>query len=90
MYIKLARAGFISTSTKLNSEKIYLLPEIQFEYAVLDFKNLHICKKVEKLLNKSSFRFVVNSDINLVLEEINSYHKDSWLCNRYRDLILAL
>lgn len=88
-YIAQAKAGFIATSVYIK-DIFYLLPEIQFEYAVLDFKNLHICKKVEKLLNKSSFRFVVNSDINLVLEEINSYHKDSWLCNRYRDLILDL
>ena len=44
-YIKLARAGFISVS-HIEDNIQYLLPEMQFEYAVLDFENLHISKKV--------------------------------------------
>ena len=50
-YILLAYYGFITTSITFE-KKFYLLPEIQFEYALLDFENLHISKKVMKL-NKS-------------------------------------
>ena len=55
-YIYLAYLGFISTSITLQ-DKFYLLPEIQFEYAVLEFKDLHISKKVKKLLKEDNFHF---------------------------------
>jgi len=58
-YIRLALLGFISTSATLQN-KFYLLPEMQFEYAILDFKDLHISKKVNSLINKNQFEFCVN------------------------------
>lgn len=90
MYIKLARAGFISTSTKLNSEKIYLLPEIQFEYAVLFFEDLHISKKVQKLIKKDEFFFTKSFDIEVLINKIDKYHKDSWLCSEYKEMLLNI
>ena len=44
-YIAQAKAGFIAV-TDYYEEKELLLPEIQFSYALLDFKDLHISKKV--------------------------------------------
>lgn len=46
-YIELARAGFIST-TYDTEDGLILLPELQYNYAILDFKNLHISKKSKK------------------------------------------
>ena len=61
-YIILAKAGFISTSILIKN-KFYLLPEIQFEYAILDFKDLHITKKVQKLIKENNFEFKINQNI---------------------------
>jgi Leu/Phe-tRNA-protein transferase len=88
-YIYLAYLGFISTSTTIEN-KFYLLPEIQFEYAILDFKNLHISKKIKSLLKKEIFQFSINSNFNLVLENIEKYHKTNWLTNKYKELISSL
>lgn len=88
-YIKLASLGFITTSITLNN-KFYLLPEIQFDYAILDFENLHISKKVKTLLNKDTYEFHINKNINLLLEKIENYHKTNWLKDEYKELILSL
>lgn len=88
-YIELAFYGFISTSTVFEN-KLYLLPEMQFEYSILDFSNLHISKKVQKLLKRSEFEFCINKNIPLVLENIENFHKQNWLEKEYKDLILSL
>lgn len=88
-YIKLAFYGFITTSISFEN-KFYLLPEIQFEYAILDFRNLHISKKIKKLLNQNNFEFCINKDFNLVLENLEKYHKTNWLQDKYKELILSL
>ncbi|MGE4383892.1 MAG: hypothetical protein AB7D41_11895 [Arcobacter sp.] len=88
-YIKLAFYGFITTSISFEN-KFYLLPEIQFEYAILDFGNLHISKKIKKLLNQNNFEFSINKDFNLVLENLEKYHKTNWLQDKYKELILSL
>ncbi len=89
-YIKLAYSGFISTSL-LEENQLYLLPEIQYEYAILDFKDLHISKKVKKLLNKTNnYDFSINTNLDLVLEKIENYHKPSWLIREYKELIKDL
>lgn len=88
-YINQAFCGFISTSVTLK-RKFYLVPEMQFEYAILDFENLHISKKVQKLLNKNEYEFSVNKNLNLVLENIEKFHKNNWLNFEYKELILSL
>ncbi len=89
-YIKLAKLAFISTSLYAN-DTLYLLPEIQFEYAILDFKDLHISKKVKKLLKKDDCILYKNYDLKEVLDKIDFYHqKDNWLVGKYKDLILDL
>ncbi len=87
LYIALAKAGFISTS--LFEDNIqYLLPEIQFEYAVLEFKNLHISKKVSKLLKKSDdYIFSINNHFEEILYLLESYHTPSWVTKRYLELL---
>ena len=59
-YIAQAKAGFIAVTDYFEEEEL-LLPEIQFSYAVLDFQDLHISRKVKKLLktNKSRFKAVL-------------------------------
>ena len=88
-YIDLCYLGFISTSLQDN-ENLYLLPEIQFEYAVLYFKNLHISKKVKKLINKDNYNFKINSNIDELFNALDSYHNPNWLCGEYKELIKKL
>ena len=88
-YIYLAYLGFISTSITLQ-DKFYLLPEIQFEYAVLEFKDLHISKKVKKLLKEDDFHFSINTRFEEVLDKLKNHHKTNWLEKQYEELILDL
>lgn len=88
-YILLAKSGFICVSLLLEKQ-FYLLPEIQFEYAILDFKDLHISKKIKKLLSQNNFHFTINSNIFKVLEKLELYHKENWLCDKYKDLVIDL
>ena len=87
-YIYLARCGFISTS--IYEDELYLLPEIQFEYALLDFKDLHISKKVKKLLKKDNYEFTSNTRFEEVLEKLEDYHNPNWLRGKYKTLIIDL
>jgi len=89
-YISLAQAGFISVS-HTQGDTQYLLPEMQFEYAVLDFENLHVSKKVTKLLkDDSSYVFSVDEHFEKVLNAIEMYHDDSWIRGRYIELLREL
>ncbi|ADG92057.1 conserved hypothetical protein [Arcobacter nitrofigilis DSM 7299] len=90
LYIKLAKAGFISTTATLANNRSYLLPEIQFEYAILYFENLHISKKIKKLLKKDDYLFVKNRNLNEVIKQINEFHKDSWINEDYKDMLLDI
>ena len=88
-YIQQALCGFISTSINFQN-KFYLVPEIQFEYAILDFPNLHISKKVKKLLNKNDFEFCINTNLDEVVKNIQSHHKSNWLTNEYYEILKKL
>lgn len=88
-YIELAKKGFISTSYDTNGGLV-LLPELQYEYAILDFKDLHISKKVKNLLNKNAYIFSKNSNFLEVLNAISNSHKDNWLKDEYKELLLEL
>lgn len=89
-YIELAKAGFISTSMYDMNNNCILLPEIQFDYAVLHFDNLHISKKVSHLIKKNDYVFTVNQKLNDVLEAINDYHEISWISPEYKKMLLSL
>jgi len=88
-YIELAKAGFICT-TYDTKDGLILLPELQYDYAVLDFKNLHISKNVKKLIKENSYEFCINSRFNEVLEKFSTQHKYNWLKEEYVELLKNL
>ena len=81
-YIAQAKAGFIAV-TDLYEEKEFLLPEIQFSYALLDFQDLHISHKVKKLLKQRNLHIEVGEEIDEIAAKINAAHSHSWLSERY-------
>lgn len=89
-YQKLAYAGFITTSMPDRDNDLVLLPEIQFEYAVLDFENLHISKKVKKLLKTNHYELRYNTCFPTILDKIEAYHQPSWLIEEYKTLMLQM
>lgn len=93
-YIESAFAGFISTCLNIEGSDI-MLPEIQTHYAVLDWDDLIISKKVKKILESQDFLsngFYVrlNGSLDNVIDKISNYHKDSWLNSKYADLLRKL
>jgi len=85
-YIELAKAGFISTSYD-TKDGLVLLPELQYDYAILDFKNLHISKKVKKLLHVDNYEFCINTRFNEVIDRFDLQHKYNWLKDEYAKLL---
>jgi Leu/Phe-tRNA-protein transferase len=88
-YITLAKKGFIST-TYDTKDGLVLLPELEFDYGVLDFKNLHISKKVKKLLTKDNYKFTIDTKFDEVLDSFEKFHKYNWLKGRYAKLLKNL
>ena len=88
-YTKLAYAGFISVSYD-TADGLVLLPEIQFEYALLDFGNLHVSKKVKKLMAKGGYRFSINERFEEILQKLESYHDNNWIKGKYALLLEEL
>jgi Leu/Phe-tRNA-protein transferase len=89
-YITLAKVGFISIShTEENIQ--YLLPEMQKEYAVMDFEKLHISKKVNKLLKQDHlYSFSISHNIDEVAKGINKYHVNNWMEKDYLNLLYKI
>ncbi len=88
-YMDLAHAGFISTSYE-SKDALVLLPELQFDYAILDFKNLHVSKKVRKLMKQNDYKFCINTRFDDVLQSIDAKHKYNWLKGEYIELLKKL
>ncbi|MGA1933586.1 hypothetical protein ACH5BF_12860 [Arcobacter sp. YIC-464] len=88
-YIDLCKLGFISTSIIDNNEQ-YLLPEIQFTYALLKFEDLHTSKKVRKLIKKSNYLFEIDNNLEDILIKLDEYHKPNWLTGKYIELMINL
>lgn len=89
-YIQLAQTGFIATACHDLDKQEVLLPEMQFEYALLDFKHLHISKKVAPLVKKESLKLTKNRYFEEVVASIQTYHKKSWLLPKYTQLLREL
>ena len=85
-YIAQAKAGFIAVTDHYEDEEL-LLPEIQFSYALLDFNDLHISRKVTKLLNEKDLKLEISQNLNEVAEQINTSHKNCWLTPRYFEML---
>lgn len=88
-YVKAAQCGFITTSM-YREEKLILLPEIQFEYALMKFDEIKVSKKVKKLINEDKYELRINQRTQEVYEKIISYHKDSWLNNEYIKILNSI
>jgi len=88
-YISLAKKGFIST-TYDTKDGLVLLPELEFDYAILDFENLHISKKVKKLLTKDDYVFSIDTRFDEVLDSFEKFHQYNWLKGRYVELLKSL
>lgn len=88
-YIALAKAGFISVSHRVNGDLV-LLPEMQEEYAVLDFSDLHISHKVARLIKKGGYRLEFNTRIGDVITSIQNAYEDCWMIGEYAQLMIYL
>lgn len=89
MYMALAQAGFISV-THLHEDKLLLLPEMQLDYAVLDFKDLRFSKRVHKLLTSNRFQMRFNTRISEVINSIEEAYENCWIRGEYKELMYTL
>lgn len=88
-YITAAQCGFITTSM-YKEEKLILLPEIQFEYALMKFDEIKISKKIRKLINENKYELKINQRTKEVYKKIINYHKDSWLNDEYINILNSI
>ena len=88
-YIELAKMGFICT-TYDTKDGLILLPEIQFSYGILDFKNLHISKKVQKLIALKDATLCFNTRFDEVIERFSEQHQYNWFKNEYALVVKEL
>lgn len=88
-YIFLAKMGFISITHETQNE-LLLLPELQYEYGVLDFKNLHISKHVQKLIKQKKYELRFNTKLYEVIANISMQHSSNWFKGKYVELIKKL
>jgi hypothetical protein len=88
-YIELAKAGFITIGLEYQESQL-LLPQIQFHYALLEHKDLHISRHIQKLLHKDCFSFSVNQRFHEVVAKIKEFHLDCWIHAKYERLLYGL
>jgi len=81
-YIAQAKAGFMAICETIDGEEP-LLPEMQRSYAVLHFENLHISKKVAKIIRRDEPELHFSFRLDEVAREIHAQHKNNWLTPRY-------
>jgi len=95
-YIALAEAGFISISTERPDLGPILLTELQEEYAVLDWSNLHASRHLDKLvrsgrLAEERVELRIAEDPETVIRRLLDHHRGhTWLTEPYVDLLYAL
>ena len=87
-YIAQAKAGFISVTEVYDNQEI-LLPEMQFDYAILNLDALHCSKKVSKLINKEHLSISIDNNIEEITQYIENTHKHSWLTPHYASILRA-
>jgi Leu/Phe-tRNA-protein transferase len=95
-YLLQAKAGFIATSFFHPQLGSVLLPEIQTNYAVLDWKNRH-CERSMKRWQRSArfrdqnYRLEHQHDFEAILKGIQDTHgKGNWLRGPYVELLRLL
>jgi len=85
-YIAQAKAGFIAVTDYFEEDEL-LLPEIQFAYALLDFEDLHISRKVQKLLKQKVLSIEIGTELDAVAQAIELAHGNNWLTPRYLKML---
>lgn len=88
-YITQAKAGFIAVTME-HDDRIILTPEIQKSYAVLNFKDLHISRKVKKLLRQKNLELEIAHAFDEVYENILNFHSLTWLKKPYLETLKAV
>lgn len=81
-YVAQAKAGFIAVTEEFEDE-LFLIPEIQYAYALLYFDDLHVSKKVKRLLKQKNFELEISQNLVEAYQGINASHKNSWLKSKY-------
>ncbi|UFS62763.1 leucyl/phenylalanyl-tRNA--protein transferase family protein [Sulfurimonas sp. HSL-3221] len=89
MYLALANAGFISVSLEYGGSQL-LLGEIQRAYALLRFDEMHVSKKVAKLLRGANYRLAFNTAFDDVVRGIQASHDACWMVGKYETLMRRL
>ncbi len=85
-YIAQAKAGFIAVTDHFEEEEL-LLPEIQFAYTLLDFEDLHISRKVRKLLGHKELQLTISDELDEVAHAIEMTHRNNWLTPKYLNML---
>jgi len=85
-YIAQAKAGFIAIAEEINEQEL-LLPEIQRSYAVLYYDNLHISKKVAKIIKQNRAKLFITTKLDEVAEAIANQHRNNWLSPKYLQIL---
>jgi Leu/Phe-tRNA-protein transferase len=95
-YVDLARAGFISISFVHPSLGPVLIPELQKDYAVLDWEDLHRSRNLRKLLRpdrlaRDELELRITDPCERVVERLLAYHGEScWIQEPYREMLHGL
>jgi Leu/Phe-tRNA-protein transferase len=74
----------------VHEERVILAPEIQKSYAVLDFKNLHISRKVKKLIKAKNLSIEIGEAFDEGQENIQNFHSLTWLNKTYLEVLKAV
>lgn len=63
---------------------------MQFEYALLELQDLHVSKKVKKLINQNQYEIKINHNLLEIIESLETFHEDSWIKQDYKKMIFEL
>ncbi len=88
-YIAQAKAGFIAVTME-HEDQVILAPEIQKSYAVLHFKDLHVSRKVKKLIKEKNLKIEIGEAFDEVQENIKNFHALTWLNETYLNVLKAV
>ena len=85
-YIAQAKAGCIAICETIDGEEL-LLPEMQRSYAVLDFEDLHIGRKVAKIIRHRPLELILSTELDVVAQRIDAHHRSNWLTPAYLETL---
>ena len=93
-YRRQAKLGFVAI-THFEDNRTKLTPQLQREYAVLDWNKLRIDRKVKKIINSGrlqaeNINLHINSDPSEALENLTRAWSYTWITEEYINLIKSL